>query len=253
MLLHTSELHAATTHLAVIAVLLYAALLVLRCTPWSSPAARASEAWVLGAAVVGMILAGVTGLIVRGQSQTELRGNAGRLGTAHFWLGIVLAAIVFVPAIIALIRARRPRPGPDVPTGISWTALGVVGVLAVLGQGYLGGRMTYHHGVGVDAGGQFAQTAVGAERLAVSLSHGTSQTAAGRAAFAESGLGCATCHGDRAQGARGPRLAGGREVAEFRHVHGRGLFPPAVVTDRDFAAIDAYLRTLGPPGGRGGD
>jgi mono/diheme cytochrome c family protein len=126
----------------------------------------------------------------------------------------------------------------------------VLGVVAVLAQGYLGGRMTYHHGVGVDGGGQFAQTAVGAERLTLALAKGTPPAAAGRAAFAPSGLGCATCHGDRAQGGRGPRLAGGREIGEFRHVHDAGLFPRAVVGERDFAAIDAYLRTLGPPGRR---
>jgi mono/diheme cytochrome c family protein len=68
---------------------------------------------------------------------------------------------------------------------------------------------------------------------------------AGRQAFSEMGLGCAACHGDLAQGARGPRLAGGVELEEFRGVHGRGLFPPRIVSDRDFAAIDVWLQTLG--------
>jgi len=31
---------------------------------------------------------------------------------------------------------------------------------------------------------------------------------------------------------------------DFRGVHQHGLFPEAVVTDADFAAIDAWLRTL---------
>ena len=61
MLLHTSELHAAATHLAVIAVLLYALLLLLRRTRWTSPTARATEPWVLGAAVFGMVAAGSPG------------------------------------------------------------------------------------------------------------------------------------------------------------------------------------------------
>lgn len=248
MLLHTSELHAAATHLAVVAVLLYAPLLLLRRTRWTSPTARAAEPWVLGAAAVGMVAAGVTGLIVRGQSQTQLRGNANRVGTAHFWLGILLAVMVTVPALIAVLRARRHRNGVDVPTGLAWTALGLLGVVVVVAQGYLGGRMTYHDGVGVDAGGQFGQSAVGAERLALALANGVRPAVAGRAAFADDGLGCASCHGDRAQGGRGPRLAGGRDVEEFRRVHAHGLFPPAVVTDRDFAAIDAYLQTVGPAG-----
>jgi mono/diheme cytochrome c family protein len=69
-------------------------------------------------------------------------------------------------------------------------------------------------------------------------------------AFSRQGLGCASCHGDRAQGLRGPSLAGGAEREEFRGVHGAGLFPPAVVTDRDFAAVNAWLRTLPSRRGR---
>jgi hypothetical protein len=42
----------------------------------------------------------------------------------------------------------------------------------------------------------------------------------------------------------GPRLAGGAELVDFRHVHGDGLFPPRAVTDADCAAIDAWLNTL---------
>jgi hypothetical protein len=47
---------------------------------------------------------------------------------------------------------------------------------------------------------------------------------------------------------RAPSLAGGRDVADFRRVHEHGLFPKVVVTDRDFAAIDAWLHTLRPNG-----
>jgi mono/diheme cytochrome c family protein len=80
--------------------------------------------------------------------------------------------------------------------------------------------------------------------LEAALATGVPQARAGRRAFSEMGLGCAACHGDLAQGARGPRLAGGVELEEFRGVHGRGLFPPRIVSDRDFAAIDAWLQTL---------
>jgi mono/diheme cytochrome c family protein len=66
-----------------------------------------------------------------GQAQTELRGGSFALGTAHFWLGIAVTAIVLA--------------------------------------------------------------------------------AAGRRAFAPTGLGCASCHGDLAQGDRGPSLAGGED------------------------------------------
>jgi mono/diheme cytochrome c family protein len=83
----------------------------------------------------------------------------------------------------------------------------------------------------------------------VALSRGTSAVTAGRQAFSAQGLGCARCHGDLAQGARGPSLAGGRGVEDFRRVHGHGLFPRAMVSDADFRALDAWLRTLKPSGG----
>jgi mono/diheme cytochrome c family protein len=120
----------------------------------------------------------------------------------------------------------------------------VLTVVAVAVQGYAGGRMAYDRGVGVFAGGEMAQTAAGAKALDLALAQGTDQVQAGRDAFGTAQLGCASCHGDQAQGQRGPGLAGGREIGEFRHVHGNGLFPSRVVSDRDFAAINAWLQTL---------
>jgi mono/diheme cytochrome c family protein len=153
-----------------------------------------------------------------------------------------------------MVKARqRRRVQQDRHThGHALLAGGLLALVAVLAQGYLGGRMTYDQGVGVYAGGQFAQTADGARRLGVALAKGTAPAAAGRQGFARSGLGCASCHGDQAQGLRGPSVAGGAELTQFRHVHGAGLFPPRVVTDRDFQAINAWLGTLRPTG-RGRD
>jgi uncharacterized membrane protein len=202
------------------------------------------EPWVVGAAVAGVGLAGITGLLVWGQAQTTLRGSSFRIGTIHLWLGIALAVTIVVIAAWRRVRvaADRHTHGPELIAG------GVLALAAVLTQGYIGGRMTYNHGVGVDSAGQYAQSASGAARLDVALARGTDPAKAGSRAFSVSGLGCASCHGDRAQGLRGPRLAGGVELGDFRHVHAHGLFPPSVVTDADFAAIDAWLRTL-PRGG----
>jgi uncharacterized membrane protein len=237
---HLSELHGAATHLAVVAIPLYVIVLLCRRADLGGDALVRAEPWVVGGAVAGTVLAGATGLLVWGQAQTELRGHAFRIGTLHFWLGIVVTAIVFVVAGWRFRRVKQDRHthGHALLTG------GLLALVAVLAQGYLGGRMTYHHGVGVDAGGQFAQTADGVRELDVALARGTAPAAAGREAFARSGLGCASCHGDQAEGLRGPSLADGVELEEFRHVHGTGLFPPSVVTDRDFAAINAWLRTL---------
>jgi mono/diheme cytochrome c family protein len=111
--------------------------------------------------------------------------------------------------------------------------------------------MAYDKAVGVYDGGELAQSATGAQALNLALARGADEVRAGKAAFAESGLGCASCHGDAAQGLRGPALAGGRELGEFRGVHGHGLFPERMVSDRDFAAINAWLATL--PRAPGGD
>jgi uncharacterized membrane protein len=240
---HLSELHGAATHLAVVAVPVYLLILLVRRSGRGGAPLAAAEPWVVGAAVTGVALAGLTGLLVWGQSKTELRGHSGRLGTIHFWLGIVLALIVVLVA-----AWRFKRVGADRHThGLELVAGGLLAVAAVLAQGYIGGRMTYEHGVGVDSGGQLAQTASGAAQLKVALARGVSPAEAGRQAFSTAGLGCASCHGDRAQGQRGPRLAGGVELGQFRGVHAHGLFPPNVVTDRDFAALNAWLKTL--PGG----
>ncbi|MGZ6708106.1 MAG: DUF2231 domain-containing protein [Solirubrobacteraceae bacterium] len=246
---HLSELHGAATHLAVIAIPVYAVVLMLRRFGPDHQTLRHVEPWLLGAALAGVALVGITGLLVWGQAQTMLRGSHFDIGTVHFWLGIVLAVILVLAAVVRLrtIRQGRPTHAPEL------LAAGTIALLAVFVQGYLGGRMTYDKGVGINAGGELAQSATGAKRLAVALANGGSEVAAGRAAFAVDGLGCASCHGDRAQGLRGPSLAGGRELADFRGVHGHGLFPPSVVTDRDFKAIDAWLRTLKPSGAGDGD
>ena len=241
---HLSELHGAATHLAVVAIPLYVIVLLCR------RADLGGDALVAGRAVGRRRR--------RRGHRARRRDRPARLGA-----GADRAPRQLVPhrhrAFLArdrrhADRLRRRRPGGSgassrtaTPTGTRCSPAGCSRWSAVLAQGYLGGRMTYHHGVGVDAGGQFAQTAHGVSNLEVALAKGTAPAAAGRQAFARSGLGCASCHGDQAQGLRGPGLAGGAELEEFRHVHGTGLFPPAVVTDRDFAAINAWLRTLAAP------
>lgn len=239
MLLHLSELHGAATHLAVVAIPVNAVVMLARKLGRRHPALVAVEPWVLGAAVLGVAGAGVTGLLVWGQAQTELRGHAFRNGTVHFWLGIALAVVV-----LATVALRwRPVRAQHAPVGGLGVAVAALALAMVGAQGYIGGRMSYEHGVGVDAGGQFAQTAAGASALHLALASGVPPVKAGAAAFSTSGLGCASCHGEAAQGARGPSLAGGRGLDDFRRVHQHGLFPPSVVTDRDFAAIVAFLKT----------
>jgi uncharacterized membrane protein len=237
---HLSELHGAATHLAVVAIPLYAVVLLLRRAGVAPLVLAAVSPWVLAAALVGVAGAGVTGLLVWGQAQTELRGSDFSIGSIHFWLGIALAAVVLGSVALGW---RAHRAGHELPRP-ELLAFGILALVLVAVQGYLGGRMTYDQGVGVQSAGQYAETAIGTSALNVALAKGTSPAAAGKQAFARDGLGCASCHGDQAQGDRGPRLAGGRDLDEFRRVHARGLFPPSVVSDRDFAAINAWLHTL---------
>jgi uncharacterized membrane protein len=239
---HLSELHGAATHLAVVAIPLFAILHFLRRAGRGGAAVIGAEPWALGAAVVGVAASGASGLLVWGQAQTTLRGQHFRLGNAHFWLGIAIA-VLSVLAAVDWWRSRQRSGVHHRPVIVP--ALAVAIVVGVFVQGYLGGRETYDQGVGVYDGGQFAQTARGASALHVAEIKATDLVQAGKDAFSTQGLGCGRCHGDRAQGLRAPPLAGGRELEEFRGVHGHGLFPRSVVTDRDFAAINAYLKSLG--------
>jgi uncharacterized membrane protein len=142
---HLSELHGAATHPCVVALPVYVIVLLCRRAGVGGPALVQAEPWVVGAAVAGTLLAGATGLLVWGQAQTELRGGSFTLGTAHFWLGIAVAVIVVAVAAWRLLRVRQDRH----THGHALLAGGVLALVAVLAQGYLGGRMTYDQGVGV--------------------------------------------------------------------------------------------------------
>src|SRR4051794_36745488 len=239
-MLHTSAPPGAATPLAVIATPVYAVVLMLRRFGPDHPVLAAVEPWLLGAALAGMVAAGITGLLVRGQAQTILRGSHNDIGTIHFWLGIALAVVLVVALVLRTLARRRGRDTHH----YGLLGIGALALVAVFVQGYVGGRMTYDRGVGVQAAGEFAQSGKGARQLDAALARGTAPAVAGKMAFSERGLGGGACHGDHAQGQRGPELAGGRDLEEFRHVHAGGLFPPKIVPDTDFAAIDAYLRTL---------
>src|SRR5689334_8796565 len=129
---HLSELHGAATHLAVVAIPLFAILHFVRRAGRGGAAVIGAEPWALGAALIGMV--------VWGQAQTTLRGQHFRVGTAHFWLGIAVTVFAVTAAIDWYISRKREgvRHRP--------TLVPIVAVLIVLGvvvQGYLGGRMTY--------------------------------------------------------------------------------------------------------------
>src|SRR5205085_490743 len=98
-----SELHGAATHLAVIAIPVYAIVLMLRRFGPDHQTLAHVEPWLLGGALAGVAAAGVTGLLVRGQAQTTLRGSANSAGTLHFWLGIAIAVVIVAAVAIRLL------------------------------------------------------------------------------------------------------------------------------------------------------
>ena len=234
-----AEIHGLIVHLPLLAVPVLALLVLLERLGRGGDLVRGSQPWVLAAGAVGSVVAVGSGLLVFGGAQKTLRGSSGRLIWIHLGLGLVLA-VVLVLLGWCWRRAAATGGAPAFGTRAGITALALV---LVVGVGYAGGKMVYAQGVGVDAGGQFAQTARGASALAAGLATHADPVALGREAF-QTGLGCGSCHGMNAQGGRAPALAGGVPADWFRGAHGAGLFPASVVTDPMFKAVDAWLKTL---------
>jgi len=234
-----AEIHGLIVHLPLLAVPVLALLVLLERLGRGGDLVRGSQPWVLGAGAVGSVVAVGSGLLVLGGAQKTLRGSTDRLIWIHLGLGLVLAlALVLLGWVWR--RAASQGAAPPLGTRASVTAVALVLVVAV---GYVGGKMVYAQGVGVDAGGQFAQTAGGASALAAGLATHADPVALGKEAF-QNGLGCGSCHGMSAQGGRAPALAGGVQLDWFRGAHAAGLFPASVVTDPMFQAVNDWLKTL---------
>jgi uncharacterized membrane protein len=231
--LSLAEIHGLIVHLPLLAVPTFALLAAMRWRGAGGALVVEAERWAFGAALAGTAVAVVSGLTVLGEARTELRGSTQRLIYVHLAVGVALLVLLLT---LAWRRRRQASTRTLALAGVAALVLATVG-------GYLGGRMVFAQGVGVRAGGQFAQTARGAEDLAVGMAAGASSVRLGREAF-RTGLRCASCHGFDAQGDVGPPLAGGFGLEGFRETHGRGLFPSSVVTDRMVRSIQAWLETL---------
>lgn len=233
------EIHGLIVHLPILAVPVVFVLGFLRWQERGGEAVAHAEPWAFGAAFLGSGLAVLSGLTVLQDARTTLRGGTQSLVFVHLLLGLVLTLLF---AAVGW-RRWRARDGSRRSVSERTVALtGLAGVVLVLVIGYIGGRMVYIHAVGVHDGGELAQTAHGAEVGAAELARGTSAVAVGKWEF-QRGLGCASCHGMKAQGGRGPGLSGGFEVRRFEHTHGTGLFPASIVTPRLVASLEAWLRT----------
>src|SRR4051794_19263740 len=126
---HLSEIHGAATHLAVVAIPVYLIVVALQRLGVRSWLA-AAEPWVGAAALLGIALAGVSGLLVRGEAQTTLRGDDLQIGTIHFWLGIVLALLILGIAAWRWRQAHRL-------VSLALVAAALTATVLVFAQGYL--------------------------------------------------------------------------------------------------------------------
>lgn len=235
-----SEIHGLIVHLPLLAVPVLALLVALERLGRGNDLVRRTQPWVLAAGAAGAVVAVFSGLLVFGGARQTLRGSTGRLIWIHLGLGTVLALSLLLLGWLWWRAAKTGAPAPAFGARAGIAAAALVLTVAV---GYVGGKMVYAQGVGVDAGGQFAQTARGAELLAAGLATNGDRLTLGRRAY-QNGLGCGSCHGMQAQGAAAPALAGGVELDVFRGTHGRGLFPASVVSDRMFQVVDDWLKTL---------
>jgi uncharacterized membrane protein len=233
------EIHGLIVHLPILGVPVVFVLGALRWRGRGGEAVARAEPWAFGATVLGAGLAVLSGLTVFQDARTTLRGSAQQLVFIHLALGVVLLLLF---AAVGWLRWRARGGARRSPTEALVAATGLAGVLLVFAIGYVGGRMVYIHAVGVDAGGELAQTASGAVTVAADLASGKSAVATGKWAF-QQGFGCASCHGMKAQGGRGPGLSGGFDARRFRQTHGTGLFPAGIVTGAMVDALEAWLRT----------
>lgn len=88
------------------------------------------------------VVAGAAGLIAQGA--VEVSEEASDVLTTHRNLNIGLVALT---AVLAAVRGRSTVPS------IGYLAAGIAGVAAMNYTAYLGGKLVYHHGVGVEKAG----------------------------------------------------------------------------------------------------
>lgn len=139
MSIHTQELHPALAHFPL--VLLPAALIVDAVGYSRNDRALMSVGRRLMPFAAGSaVLAAAAGFVAQGSARTDARSQAMLETHRNLNVGLTLVSLV-----LAKVRAERRQPGlPYLLTGFA--GLAVAGYTA-----YLGGRMVYGHGVGVEA------------------------------------------------------------------------------------------------------
>ena len=214
------KIHGLLVHLPLLAVPVLALLVVLERLGWGGDLVRRTQPWVLAAAAAGAVVAVLSGLLVLGGAQRTLRGSTAKLVWIHLGLCVVLAlSLLLLVWIWWRAGGIDATPAFGARAGIAATAL-----LLTVAVGFVGGKMVYAQGVGVDAGGQFAQTARGASLLAAGLATNADPLTLGKQGY-QTGLGqfgscddrtCTTRVAERWADGSGPAQEGFAHVTEPR-------------------------------------
>ncbi|WP_165943530.1 DUF2231 domain-containing protein [Roseicella aquatilis] len=148
MTLRLTEIHPGTVHLPIALLPAALAMDALGVATGSRGMVQAGRLLV-GAAFGSALLAGATGALAQGAAKVE-EGEPRALLTTHRTLNLALTVML---AGMAAHRAGHRWPGGGYfAAGLA--ALGAMGYSA-----YLGGRMSYEHGIGVAKAGGLRETA----------------------------------------------------------------------------------------------
>ena len=139
MAIRTHEVHPAIVHFPITLLpIAVGADLLGRAT--RSPALREVGRWAMPLTSASAAVSAVTGLVA--QEEVRAEGRAHDLLVTHRNMNL---GFLGVSALMAVWRFRRPEPTA------SYLALGLASLGAVGYSAYLGSKMVYEYGVGVDA------------------------------------------------------------------------------------------------------
>lgn len=138
MTLRLTEIHPSTVHLPIALAPASLALDALGSATRSKGMLNAGRL-LIGAAFASAVVAGVTGALAQGAAKVE-KGEPSDLLTTHRTMNVALTVLL---GGMAAERAVVREPGRG------YFALGLLAMGAMGYSAYLGGRMSYEHGIGV--------------------------------------------------------------------------------------------------------
>lgn len=141
MTLRTHELHPTLVHLPLALIPTAIGLDLLGRLNNDANLMRAGK-MLMPLGVLGAAAAGLTGYAAQNAVRTDSRSR--ELLVTHRNLNTALLAVT---AAMAVLRQRRERPG------LGYLMTGIAGVCGMAYTAYLGGKMVYTHGVGVEPRG----------------------------------------------------------------------------------------------------